>query len=138
MDAILGTIFLFGITFSLMFLQVDFTAMATALAILHYGLFPGIFVGIIAKIAASLIRAHFDHRTIVHVIGLCAVIVACMIFRKGDDFIYPAIMFFIYTLITFPLVQFLGGNMFKGALFTLKDFIAGIALLQVINLMHIL
>ena len=131
----LNTVFiliLFFFSLLLPFAKIDIVAVCTAIATLKFGIIPGIIVGS-SKILSGIIRAHLDYRTFIHSIGLILLILICFFFPFQNYFLYPLILFGLYSLITFPLVQFFGGNLFKGIIFTTKDLLASIIFLTLLN-----
>lgn len=124
---IIITTILFFLSVSLSFISVDIAAISSIYLALRFGVIYGIFLSF-SKPVAGLIRRKIDHRTIIHLVGILVVISVGTLVHL-DSLFYPVLLFLSYLLITFPVIQYLGGDLFRGMLYNFKDFIIAIIFL---------
>ena len=135
MQPLLGTSLIFLIVFFLSFFKIDISIIGSVLAALHYGFIPGMLVGLGGKNLSRFFLKRFRvrPRTFIHLFGLIiAVNITTFIPWKNSLFV-PMIMFFVYTAITFPIIQLFDGNLFRGITSFIKDSLISIMMLLLLS-----
>jgi hypothetical protein len=132
--SIILTLGLIVLSILLTFLYIDIVAIAGIYLALMHGFLYGIILVISSKLISGFLRKKLDHRTLIHLIGIVLVISIGTLLPFSHIYYYPIILFLVYTAITFPVIQYMKGDLFKGILFSIKDIISALVFLWLLKL----
>ncbi len=127
------TIILAVLAIALSFLSIDIIAIAGIYTALSYGVLYGVFLVVASKLISGGLRKKIDHRTLIHIIGVIIVISIGSLLPFSYLWWYPMALFLCYIMITFPVIQYMGGDFFKGMLYNAKDILTAIIFLWLIG-----
>ena len=125
-------LFIFIISFFLSFIKIDIIPISSIIIGLEFNYIIGMILGIVSKLLSGLLRKRIDHRTYIHIGGIILFVSIGTLLPFSFN-LYPIVLLFIYMIITFPIIQYFGGDVFRGILFNIKDLIASTLFLYLLQ-----